>query len=286
MALRPKAVPFFKCVRFKVSRDGKILGEYDFLEVVDALAEGRFSGKDYFWSTGMHEWKRLSDFAEYNKEQAGKSPSAPDFRADGIPDGRKDEPSARSKKRSLFKGLNEDQTTESRSQTDHARRMIHESPARGDAHVSSEPRCPSCSSKSVQACGMGFAAGTRTSESLGISSRGRAYFRTGRSSSILASALAPPSKGGANPVFALMLLGGLVGGAFWFAKYGTPDWYGKVNQMEKWSALFFVLLIIGGGLWGVVASSAESDKEHSEAMRKWEKQWFCKKCGAIFTPRL
>lgn len=273
-------------MRFKVSRDGKILGEYDFLEVVDALAEGRFSGKDYFWSTGMDEWKRLSDFAEYNKEQAGTSPSASDTHEDGMPDGKKDGPSARAKKKSLFKGLDEDQATESRSRSSHARKMSHEYLARGDDNVATEPRCPSCSSKSVQACGMGFAAGTRTSESLGISSRGRAYFRTGRSSSILASSLAPPRKEGANPVFAFMLLVSLVAAAFWYAKYGTPDWYGQTNQMQKWSALFFVLLILGVSLWGLISSSSESNREHSEAMSRWQRQWFCKKCGAIFTPRL
>ena len=231
-------------MRFKISQKGKIIGDFEFLDVVDALAEGRFSGKDHFWEKGMAEWMPLKDFAEYNKAHTG-GVSPADHR---------------------------------KSPVDHD--ILDDE---GAGHVIAENRCPSCSSKSVQACGMGFAAGTRTSESLGVSSRGRAYYRTGRSSSILASALAPPAKPGANLFFVMLLLGGLLGCAFWFAKYGPADWR-PVNQFEKWIALIVSLLAAGGGLWALIDDASRSSEEHAKAMERWHKQWYCKKCGAIFTP--
>ncbi len=230
-------------MRFKISRKGVVVGEFDFLEVVDALAEGRFTGKDYFWTEGMADWSLLSDFAEFNQRQAAAA-SAPA-----------------------------------------AARKAVASVSRERTRAPEEPRCPSCSSKSVQACGMGFAAGTRTSESLGISSRGRAYFRTGHSSSVLASALAPPTKSGPHIIFVILFLGGLVGCAFWYANYAPTDWR-PIDQTEKWTRLVLAVLALVGGLWGIISGSIASDQEYSEAMREWEKQWFCKKCGAIFTPEL
>jgi hypothetical protein len=230
-------------VRFKISQKGKIIGDFEFLDVVDALAEGRFSGLDHFWEKGMTEWVPLKDFAEYNKTNpAGVSSSG------GVKGAVDDD---------RFDGLADSVVTES--------------------------RCPSCSSKSVQACGMGFAAGTRTSESLGVSSRGRAYYRTGRSSSILASALAPPAKPGANLFFVILLLGGLLGCAFWYAKYGPTDWR-PVNQFEKWTALIVSLLAAGGGFFALINDASRSSEEYAKAMERWHKQWYCKKCGAIFTP--
>jgi hypothetical protein len=231
-------------VRFKISQKGKVIGDFAFMDIVDALAEGRFSGKDHFWVQGMAEWMPLKDFAEYNKSHPGGVPASGSISPlvdDDVPDAQE-----------------------------------------GDLVVA-EKRCPSCSSKSVQACGMGFAAGTRTSESLGVSSRGRAYYRAGRSSSILASALAPPAKPNANVFFVLLLLGGLLGSAFWYAKYGPADWR-PVNQFEKWSALIASLLAAGGGLWALFDDASRSAEEHAKAMERWYKQWYCKKCGAIFTP--
>ncbi len=260
-------------MRFKVSRNGIVIGEFDFLEVVDALAEGRLSGKDYFWTIGMTEWMLLSDFAEYNKKLVLKSPQTSSPAKDN-----RSAPSSRVKKRSLFKGVD----AASASATPPSADLLSEV---GSSHVVSEPRCPSCASKSVQACGMGFASGTRTSESLGISSRGRAYFRTGRSSSLLASALAPPAKGGPNIIFVILFLGGMLGSALWYATYAPEDWR-PVNQAEKWFRLTMALSALIGGLWGIFKGSISSDQEHAEAMKKWEKQWFCKKCGAIFTPSL
>ena len=260
-------------MRFKVSRNGIVIGEFDFLEVVDALAEGRLSGKDYFWTIGMTEWMLLSDFAEYNKKLVLKSPQTSSPANDN-----RSAPSSRVKKRSLFKGVD----AASASATPPSADLLSEV---GSSHVVSEPRCPSCASKSVQACGMGFASGTRTSESLGISSRGRAYFRTGRSSSLLASALAPPAKGGPNIIFVILFLGGMLGCAIWYATYGPENWR-PVNQAEKWFRLSMALSALIGGLWGIFKGSISSDQEHADAMKKWERQWFCKKCGAIFTPSL
>jgi len=231
-------------VKFKISKKGKIIGDFTFFEVVDGLAEGRLTGSDYFWTQGMGEWIPLKDFSDYDHSQVNTggmvqvpSVSGPD--------------------------------------------MVPENNVK--AVSSFEPRCPSCTSKSVQACGMGFAAGTRASESLGVSSRGTMYYRTGRSASFLAAALAPPVKSGANILFVIIFLGGLLGTALWYAKYGPADWR-SVDQGEKWMTLVVALLASIGGLVALVADATRTSAEHEEAIKRWQKQWYCKKCGTIFTP--
>jgi hypothetical protein len=231
-------------MRFNISHNGKIVGDFSFMEVVAALSQDRFSSSDFFWTKGMKDWQPLSSFADFNAS---------------LPD------------QSVIKPAPAPAPVTPRRSAEHA--------------VAAEPHCPSCNSKTVQACGMGFASGTRRSESLGISSRGRTYYRTGRSSSILASALAPPQKEGVSMIFVLMLLGGLFGCAVWYAKYAS-GYSSPFNQGEKWLGLLLAIGATAGGLWGISADSARTSQEHAGAMAKWNKQWYCKKCGSIFIPNL
>ncbi len=236
-------------MKYSVSQDGKVIGDFSTEEIVNALAEGRLTGGDHFWRKGMDGWMPLREFSKHRRVH--KKPSStdghvePDYAADA--------------ERAQLAAL------------------------KGRADSSSrEPQCPSCGSKSVQASGMAFAAGTRTSESVGVSSRGRFFYRTGRSSSLLASALAPPQKRGANAFFVLLFFGGLLGGVYWYLKYNANGWRAE-EQGQKWMGLVLVMVALVLGVCGWVWSAMADGKEHAQAMDEWSKQWFCKKCGHTFT---
>ncbi len=159
---------------------------------------------------------------------------------------------------------------EARAQTT-ARRVAH------------EPSCPGCGSKSVQAASIGFAAGTRDSESVGVSSRGRVYYRIGRSASRLANALAPPSAEGPNPIFGFLMVG-----AFFLGVRGCTTAPSVLNGTGKddpagWAMVFFAVILFFMFFYFRHQSAMESEAQHDLRMKDYSRKWFCKKCGAVFS---
>jgi rubredoxin len=149
--------------------------------------------------------------------------------------------------------------------------------------VPDEPRCPGCGSKSVQAASMAYAVGTRDSESVGISSRGRVYYRVGRSASRLANALAPPSPDGPNPIFGILMFASFILGARGCAA-ASPLFNGTGNtDSGGWVTMFFGVVMFFVFMYFRQQSSSESESEFNEQMEDYSQKWFCKKCGATFT---
>jgi len=218
---------------FKISRDGKVMGDYTFFEVVDGLSDSRFTGSDYFWTPGMKAWRSLHDFAEFN--QSFKPPT---------------ESNSTNEKSSAT-----DNSDENRPKP----RQV-------------EPHCPTCHSRSVQSFEMGYASGTRQFESVGFSSRGRASYRTGHSSTLLASSLSPPDKSSGSVIYIIFFVLGLIG------LYLSLTFPGN-TLIYSASAVSFS----GFCFWQWGKSTAIEDAEYQKAMEEWKTQWFCKKCGAIFT---
>ncbi len=149
--------------------------------------------------------------------------------------------------------------------------------------VPDEPRCPGCGSKSVQAASMAYAGGTRDSESVGISSRGRVYYRVGRSASRLANALAPPSPDGPNPIFGILMFGSFILGARGCAA-ASPLLNGTGNtDSGGWVTMFFGVVMFFVFMYFRHQSSLESKSEYNEQIKDYSQKWFCKKCGVTFT---
>ena len=151
------------------------------------------------------------------------------------------------------------------------------------SRVPDEPRCPSCGSKSVQAASMAYAAGTRDSESVGISSRGRAYYRVGRSASRLANALAPPSPDGPNPIFGFLMVA-----SFFLGVRGCTTAPSVFNGTGKddpagWAMMIFAVLLFFVFFYFRHQSSLESQAQFDVQMNNYSQKWFCKKCGVTFT---
>ena len=229
-------------LKYKVARQGKIIGEYQAGAIQRMIDSGSLMASDYAWATGMDRWKHLSDLG-YQPPVKVNLPAQPQPTASLV------RPEARATVR----------------------------------RVPDEPRCPGCGSKSVQAASMAYAVGTRDSESVGISSRGRVYYRVGRSASRLANALAPPSPDGPNPIFGFLMVA-----SFFLGVRGCTTAPSVFNGTGKddpagWAMMIFAVLLFFVFFYFRHQSSLESQAQFDVQMNNYSQKWFCKKCGATFT---
>lgn len=220
---------------FKISRSKKILGDFTLLEVIDGLAEARFTGNDYFWTDGMDDWRKLNDFAEFIKND-----KPPEDSNGAVTKLKSDPPPHKI--------------------------------SSNDAESMPEPRCPACGSRSIQSFKMIYASGTRNFESIGFSSRGRAYYRTGHSASLLTSAAAPPSQSNSSG-FLWFLAAVMAGGAIFAFTIPGFGWVMSIIAIAV--AVYLARMAIN--------ENVKEDADYKEAMSEWDKEWLCKKCGTTFT---
>lgn len=47
---------------YQISRNGKIIGTFNYQQVIDGLGNGLILSTDYYWTEGMSEWKTLEEF--------------------------------------------------------------------------------------------------------------------------------------------------------------------------------------------------------------------------------
>ena len=229
-------------LKYKVARQGKIIGEYQAGAIQRMIDSGSLMVSDYAWATGMAEWKQLADLGYQPPEKVN------------LP-----------------------------AQSQPTASLVRPAERATVSRVPDEPRCPSCGSKSVQAASMAYAAGTRDSESVGISSRGRAYYRVGRSASRLANALAPPSPDGPNPIFGILMFGSFILGARGCAA-ASPLLNGTGNtDSGGWVTMFFGVVMFCVFMYFRHQSSLESQAQFDVQMNNYSQKWFCKKCGVTFT---
>ena len=229
-------------LKYKVARQGKIIGEYQAGAIQRMIDSGSLMASDYAWATGMAEWKQLADLGYQPPEKVN------------LP-----------------------------AQSQPTASLVRPAERATVRRVPDEPRCPSCGSKSVQAASMAYAAGTRDSESVGISSRGRAYYRVGRSASRLANALAPPSPDGPNPMFGFLMVA-----SFFLGVRGCTTAPSVFNGTGKddpagWAMMIFAVLLFFAFFYFRHQSSLESQAQFDVKMNNYSQKWFCKKCGVTFT---
>ena len=229
-------------LKYKVARQGKIIGEYQAGAIQRMIDSGSLMASDYAWATGMAEWKQLADLGYQPPEKVN------------LP-----------------------------AQSQPTASLVRPAERATVSRVPDEPRCPSCGSKSVQAASMAYAAGTRDSESVGISSRGRAYYRVGRSASRLANALAPPSPDGPNPIFGFLMVA-----SFFLGVRGCTTAPSVFNGTGKddpagWAMMIFAVLLFFVFFYFRHQSSLESQAQFDVQMNNYSQKWFCKKCGVTFT---
>ena len=229
-------------LKYKVARQGKIIGEYQAGAIQRMIDSGSLMASDYAWAPGMAEWKQLADLGYQPPEKVN------------LP-----------------------------AQSQPTASLVRPAERATVRRVPDEPRCPSCGSKSVQAASMAYAAGTRDSESVGISSRGRAYYRVGRSASRLANALAPPSPDGPNPIFGFLMVA-----SFFLGVRGCTTAPSVFNGTGKddpagWAMMIFAVLLFFAFFYFRHQSSLESQAQFDVKMNNYSQKWFCKKCGVTFT---
>lgn len=50
-------------MNYQISRNGNIIGTYSHFDVMKGLTDGTFLHSDYYWTSGMTEWKHLSELS-------------------------------------------------------------------------------------------------------------------------------------------------------------------------------------------------------------------------------
>lgn len=138
--------------------------------------------------------------------------------------------------------------------------------------MSNNIQCPNCGASNVQKSSALYAQGVRVSEgqSTGMFVTSRGTFGVGkakhvsRSSSLATELNAPP---GGVPVRSVMAF--LVGIGFMFLVAVTGG--GLILSL-------LILLIALGVAFYLTAPTDEEDAE----WRRWERQWYCKRCGYVF----
>jgi len=65
----------------KVSRGGKVIGDYSSEDIVKHLASGKIVKTDFYWKAGMSQWERLLNFPDKpiaaSEKNGGKLPTPP-----------------------------------------------------------------------------------------------------------------------------------------------------------------------------------------------------------------
>ena len=138
--------------------------------------------------------------------------------------------------------------------------------------------CPSCGSTDTRKASLMYELGTKTKAGVAIGGTGQGQLGGavlgGKEQSLLATRLAPPkedtSVAAANAWFtalALFIVGWII------AAFSTAA-----------SPLFILVLPAIAGIVVYKITKARKRPEFVAAAAKWNKQWCCVRCGAVFAP--
>jgi hypothetical protein len=146
-------------------------------------------------------------------------------------------------------------------------------------------RCPHCSSTSTKTLPMIYGAGSSTSSSIWVTSRGRLGSRSGSRQTRLASAASPPRAPSAVLGFIGMMLVVVI---VWIILANLiapiarliPD-PNLATLFQKFSPLLMLALPAIIFLGWVLRHRAKK-RRYLPRMAAWEQTWMCQKCGATW----
>ena len=138
--------------------------------------------------------------------------------------------------------------------------------------------CPSCTSDNTQSFQMAYQSGTTSGTLIGISERGGIGVAGGKSQSVLAKSLKPPTADGSLGegiayIFIMVVAFNVIGVAL-------------MVLIDPVLGIFIsIALTIAVGIFGVIKgrrSKGENERNFKLAMDRWRRSWICLKCGGTW----
>lgn len=236
-------------IKYKIARQGQIIGEYDASSVQLLINSGNLMVSDHAWANGMEGWKRLSELG-YAPVVAAP-PSLPlSARAPII------QPAYAGAPPPLPAVLSTDDW-----------RSMPEGPV--------PAACPKCASPDIRSFDILYQQGAHTSTSVGMTLSGQVGGMVTSGQTHLAAATQPPRRGSDSSAVLVLLGLGMGFGLFVFL---------AVNYSSAVAVLGAVLgvAISAGAIYLAVMSSRSVDLEHAKQVYRWKNSWCCMKCGFRF----
>ena len=236
-------------LKYKIARQGQIIGEYDANSIQLLINAGNLMVTDHAWATGMYGWKQLRElgyaFPVASPPELPRSTSASFVQPQslGVP------PALPAKLT----------TNDWRSMPD------------GPIPAA----CPKCASPDIRSFGILFQQGAHTSTSVGMTLSGQIGGMVTSGQTNLAAATQPPQRGSDSSAVLILLGFGMGFGLFIFL---------AVNYSSAIAVLGVLLgvAILAGFIYLAVMSSRSVDLEHVKQVYRWKNSWCCMKCGYRF----
>jgi hypothetical protein len=230
-------------LKYKVARQGQIIGEYDASSIQLLINSGNLMVTDHGWATGMVGWKQLRELGY-------------DFPVASPPELPRSTPASFVQPQSA--GAPPPLPAEL---TTNDWRSMPEGPM--------PAACPKCASPEIRSFGILFQQGAHTSTSVGMTLSGQIGGMVTSGQTHLAAATQPPERG-SDGAFLIVTIGLGIGVAV-----ATGMGFGFFGWL-------FCILIFAGGIYLAVQSSNSMDLEHAKQVYRWKSSWCCMKCGYRF----
>jgi hypothetical protein len=236
-------------LKYKIARQGQIIGEYDAGSIQLLINSGNLMVSDHAWANGMEGWKRLSELgysplvtAPPSLPLSAPTPFIQPAGVGGPPP--------------LPAELTAD-----------AWRSMPDGPI--------PAACPKCASPDIRSFGILFQQGAHTSTSVGMTLSGQVGGMVTSGQTHLAAATQPPQRGSDSSAVLILLGFGMGFGLFIFL---------AVNYSSAIAVLGVLLgvAILAGFIYLAVMSSRSVDLEHAKQVYRWKNSWCCMKCGYRF----
>lgn len=230
-------------LKYKVARDGQVIGEYDAGSIQLLINSGNLTVTDYGWSTGMSGWKQLHELGYVMPVSAASLPSRSTSASFVQPHAVGGPPP-----------LPAELTTNDW-------RSMPEGPI--------PATCPKCASPDIRSFGILYQQGAHSSTSVGMTLSGQVGGMVTSGQTHLAAATQPPERG-SDGAFLIGVIGLGIGVAV-----ATGMGFGFFGWL-------FCILTFAGGIYLAVLSSNSMDLEHAKQVYQWKSSWCCMKCGHRF----
>lgn len=148
-----------------------------------------------------------------------------------------------------------------------------------------DAKCPKCGSENTVKCEVAWAQGTSTSSfsGLGLDLAGDigGFGGVKKSSTLMASYVAPPRKEAMNSSLLLLLI------VMGFGLFVCLSWLSEEDSKPSWPWWLASLVCVGLMAYSWFALVKDGKRRHAaylDKVRVYLKQWVCMRCGGIFSP--
>jgi hypothetical protein len=236
-------------LKYKVARQGQIIGEYDASSIQLLINSGNLMVTDHGWATGMVGWKQLRELGY-------------DFPVASPPELPRSTPASFVQPQSA----GAPPPLPAKLTTNDWRSM----PA-GPIPAT----CSKCDSSDIRSFGILYQQGSHASTSVGITLSGQIGGMVTSGQTNLAAATQPPQRG-SDSAAAFILIGICLGfGVFAYLALNFS------TAVGIFGAVLGVSILVGAIYLGVM-SSRSVDLEYAKEIYRWQSSWCCMKCGHRF----